>query len=73
MQNREELKQKGHDESLKTTCRERGKKYHFQNGGNKYHFRTEILTPGKLDVKYLSKKSVFVTILLNTIYFKEKI
>jgi hypothetical protein len=33
MQNREELRQKGHDGSWKTTCRERGKKYHFQKGG----------------------------------------
>jgi hypothetical protein len=33
MQNREELRQKGHDGSQKTTCRERGKKYHFQKGG----------------------------------------
>ncbi len=33
MQNREELQQKGHDGSRKTTCRERGKKYHFQRGG----------------------------------------
>ncbi len=33
MQNREELRQKGHDGSRKTTCRERGEKYHFQKGG----------------------------------------
>jgi hypothetical protein len=33
MQNREELRQKGHDGSRKTKCRERGKKYHFQKGG----------------------------------------
>jgi hypothetical protein len=33
MQNREELRQKGHDESQEMTCRERGKKYHFQKGG----------------------------------------
>jgi hypothetical protein len=33
MQNREELRQKGHDGSRKTTCREKGKKYHFQKGG----------------------------------------
>ncbi len=33
MQNREELRQKGHDRSRKTTCRERGKKYHFQKEG----------------------------------------
>ncbi len=41
MQNREELRQKGHDWSQKTTCRERGKKYNFQKGGsgNKYRFR----------------------------------
>jgi hypothetical protein len=32
MQNREELRQKGHDGSRKTTCRERGEKYHFQKG-----------------------------------------
>jgi hypothetical protein len=32
MQNREELRKKGHDGSRKTTCRERGKKYHFQKG-----------------------------------------
>jgi hypothetical protein len=43
MQNREELRQKDHDWSLKTICRERGKKYHFQKGGgNKYRFWTEI-------------------------------
>ncbi len=33
MQNRLNLKQKDHDGSRKTTCRERGKKYHFQKGG----------------------------------------
>ncbi len=33
MQNREELRQKGHDGSKKTTCCERGKKYYFQKGG----------------------------------------
>jgi hypothetical protein len=33
MQNREEFRQKGHDESRKMTCPERGKKYHFQKGG----------------------------------------
>jgi hypothetical protein len=33
MQNREELRQKGHDGSQKTTCPERGKKYNFQKGG----------------------------------------
>ncbi len=33
MQNREELRQKGQDGSRKTTCRKRGKKYHFQKGG----------------------------------------
>jgi hypothetical protein len=33
MQNREELRKKGHDGSRKMTCRERGKKYHFQKGG----------------------------------------
>ena len=33
MQNREQLRQKGHNSSRKTTCRERGKKYHFQKGG----------------------------------------
>jgi hypothetical protein len=39
MQNREELRRKGHDGSQKITCRERGKKYHFQKeGGNKYLF-----------------------------------
>jgi hypothetical protein len=31
MQNREELRQKGHDGS-QTTCRKRGKKYNFQRG-----------------------------------------
>jgi hypothetical protein len=45
MQNREELKQKGHDGSKNTTCCERGKKYFFQKGGRinergkKYHFQ----------------------------------
>jgi hypothetical protein len=33
MQNGEELQQKGHNRSRKTTCRERGEKYHFQKGG----------------------------------------
>jgi hypothetical protein len=43
MQNMEELRQKGQNGSRKMTCRERGKKYHFQKGGgNKYCFRTEI-------------------------------
>jgi hypothetical protein len=44
MQNREELRQKDHDGSQKTTCRDWGKKYHFQKGGggDKYRFRTEI-------------------------------
>ncbi len=32
MQNREELRQKGHDRSLETTCCERGK-HNFQKGG----------------------------------------
>jgi hypothetical protein len=43
-QNREELRQKGHDGSRKTMCRERVKNtYHFQKGGgNKYCFLTEI-------------------------------
>jgi hypothetical protein len=31
MQNRQELRQKGHDRGQKT-CRERGKNYHFQKG-----------------------------------------
>jgi hypothetical protein len=30
MKNWEELRQKGHDGSQKTTCRERGKKYRFR-------------------------------------------
>jgi hypothetical protein len=33
MQNREELRQKGHDRSRKTTCRERGKNIIFRRGG----------------------------------------
>jgi hypothetical protein len=33
MQNSEKLRQKDHDVSRKTTCRERGEKYHFQRGG----------------------------------------
>jgi hypothetical protein len=33
LQNREELRQKGHNGSRKTMCRTRGKKYHFQRGG----------------------------------------
>jgi hypothetical protein len=53
MQNREELRQKGHDGSRKTTCSERGKKYNFQKGGgNKYRFRTEILTPAEERFNY---------------------
>ncbi len=44
MQNRLNVRQKDYDGSRKTTCCERGKKYHFQKGGgNKYHFRTEII------------------------------
>ncbi len=41
MQNREELRKKGHDGRPKPTCRERGKKYNFQKGGggDNYHFR----------------------------------
>ncbi len=44
MQNREELKQKGHDWGQKATlARERGKNIIFRRGGgDKYHFRTEI-------------------------------
>jgi hypothetical protein len=33
MQNREELRKKGHDGSRKMACHERGKKYHFQKEG----------------------------------------
>ncbi len=33
IQNREELRQKAPDGCQETTCRERGKKYHFQKGG----------------------------------------
>jgi hypothetical protein len=33
MPNREELRQKGHHGSIKTICRKRGKKYHFQKKG----------------------------------------
>ncbi len=33
MQNRLNVRQKDHNGSRKTTCRERGKKYRFQNGG----------------------------------------
>jgi hypothetical protein len=33
MQNRLNVRQKGHDGSQKKTCRESGKKYHFQKGG----------------------------------------
>jgi hypothetical protein len=33
MQNREELRQKGHDGSRKTTCPERGKNIIFRRGG----------------------------------------
>jgi hypothetical protein len=32
MQNREKLRQKGHDGSRKTRCRERREKYHLQEG-----------------------------------------
>jgi hypothetical protein len=43
MQNREEFRQKGHDRSRKTTCRERGKNIIFRRGGgNKYRFQTKI-------------------------------
>jgi hypothetical protein len=33
MQNREELRQKGHDRSQKMMCRERGKNIIFRRGG----------------------------------------
>jgi hypothetical protein len=33
MQNRLNVRQKDHDGSQKTTCREKAKKYHFQKGG----------------------------------------
>jgi hypothetical protein len=33
MQNREELRQKGHGMSRKTMCRERGKNINFRRGG----------------------------------------
>jgi hypothetical protein len=33
MQNREELRQKGHDGSRKITCPETGKKYNFRKEG----------------------------------------
>jgi hypothetical protein len=43
MENREELRPKGHDGSRKMTCRERGENIIFRRGGgNKYRFRTEI-------------------------------
>ncbi len=45
MQNREDLRQKGHDGSRKTTCRERGKKYHFQKGGGNKSFSDRNIDP----------------------------
>jgi hypothetical protein len=42
MQNREELGQKGHDRSKKTTCRQRGKSIIFKKGGDKYRVRTPV-------------------------------
>jgi hypothetical protein len=46
MQNREELRQKGHNRGRKTTCRKRGENIIFRReGGNKYCFWTKILTP----------------------------
>jgi hypothetical protein len=41
MQNREELRGKGHDRM----CRERGKISFSESGGNKYRYRTKIQTP----------------------------
>jgi hypothetical protein len=38
MQNREELRQKGHDESQKTTCCERGKNIISERGGGNIFF-----------------------------------
>jgi hypothetical protein len=40
VQNREELRQTGHERIRKITCHERGKKYYFsqKGGGNKYRF-----------------------------------
>ncbi len=42
LQNREELRQKGHNGSRKTMVCERGKNIIFRRGGNKYCFPTEI-------------------------------
>jgi hypothetical protein len=43
MQTREELRQKGHNGSRETTCRERGKiPFSEGGGGNKHRFQTEI-------------------------------
>jgi hypothetical protein len=45
MQNREELRQKGHDRSIKMKYHE-AKNIIFRRGrGNKYHFWNEIETP----------------------------
>ncbi len=57
MQNREEFRQKGHDGSRKTTCRERGKNIIFRRGGGinivfgpkyrpLYKRKMEIMNPG---------------------------
>jgi hypothetical protein len=42
IQNREELRQKGHDGSKKMTCCKRRKITFSEEGGNKYRFRTKI-------------------------------
>jgi hypothetical protein len=49
MKNREQLRQKGHKRSQKTTCRERGKKYDFQKGeGGKISFSDQNIDPCSL-------------------------
>jgi hypothetical protein len=42
MQNREELRQKGHIRSRKTMCHERGKNIIFRKGGGEFCFWTKI-------------------------------
>jgi hypothetical protein len=46
MQNREELGQKGHDESQKTRCHERGKNNIFRRGGINIFFGPKYIPLG---------------------------
>jgi hypothetical protein len=77
MQNRKELRQKGHDGSRQTTCREKGKKYHFLEGGGNIVFGPKY-RPLHTNYQYW-KLTILKTIQTpeqksySTVYFTEKI